>query len=53
MYKKKIHLLIGKTKSALLKLCNNESIDEYNPNEKPKILIAFDVIGEMISNKNL
>ena len=53
MRKKKNHLLIGKTKIALLKVCNNESIDEYNPNEKPKTLIAFDVISEMISNKNL
>ena len=30
-----------------------KNIAEYNPNKKPKILIVFDMIVDMLSNKKL
>ena len=30
-----------------------KNIEEYNPNEKRKILIGFDMIADMLSNKKL
>ena len=31
-----------------------KNIEDYNPNEKRKVLIVFvDMIGDMINNKNL
>ena len=31
-----------------------KSIDDYNPNKKQKLLIAFgDMVSDMLSNKNL
>ena len=32
---------------------NIEYIEEHNPNKKSKILIAFDMIADMLSNKQL
>ena len=31
----------------------HKSIEEYNPNKKQKILIVFDMIADMLSNKKL
>ena len=30
-----------------------KNIEEYKPNKKPKILIVFDMIADMLSNKKL
>ena len=65
----KYQFIINKHKSAGLKIFNNckdfidysndlkdiyENIEEFNSNEKHKILIVFDgMIAEMLSNKNL
>ena len=63
-YKTKYHFLISKRKSTGLKNFNNskafiehlndiddvcKNIGEYNPNKKRKILIAFDMIVDMLS----
>ena len=65
----KYQFIINKHKGAGLKIFNNckdfidysndlkdiyENIEEFNSNEKHKILIVFDgMIAEMLSNKNL
>ena len=30
-----------------------KNIEEYNPNKKRKILVVFDIIADMLSNRNL
>ena len=30
-----------------------KNIGEYNPNKKCKILIVFDMVADMLNNKNL
>ena len=30
-----------------------KNIEEYNPNKKHKILVVFDMIADMLSNRNL
>ena len=68
-YEAKYQLLINKRENAGLKYLNDskafieysndiddiyKNIEEYNPNEKRKILIVFDdVIADMLSNKKL
>ena len=67
LYVEKYQLLINKRDSTSLKYFNDskafieysngmddiyKNIEEYNPNEKRKILIAFDnLIADMLSNK--
>ena len=62
-------MLVNKRKNFCSKHCNDpksfiectnymniiyQNIDAYNPNEKGKILIAFDnMIADILSNKNL
>ena len=68
-YEAKYQLLINKKKSTDIKYLNDskdftkysndmddiyKNIEEYNPNKKQKILIAFDdMISYMLSNKKL
>ena len=67
-YEAKYQLLINKRESAGLKYLNNskafikysnnmddvyKNIEEYNPTKKRKILIVFDMIADMLSNKKL
>ena len=68
-YEAKYQLLINKRKSTDIKYLNDskdftkysndmddiyKNIEEYNPNKKQKILIAFDdMISYMLSNKKL
>ena len=68
-YKVKLQLLINKRENRGLKYFNDskafieysndmndiyKNIEEYNPNEKQKILIVFDdVIADMLSNRTL
>ena len=64
-YEAKYQLLTNKQESIGLKNCNNSKvfieysnhmndIEEYNPNKKPKMTIAFnDMIANMLTNKKL
>ena len=67
-YEAKYQFLINKQESAGLKHFNDskafieysndmdniyKSIEEYNPNKKRKILIVFDMIPDMLSNRKL
>ena len=64
----KHHLLINKCKSVGLKYCHDpkafieysndmsgthENIEVYNPNKKCNILIMFDMMADMLSNKQI
>ena len=66
LYETKYPLLINKREVVCLKHCNNskafteyfndmydiyENIEEYNPNKDRKMLIVFDDMIDMLSNK--
>ena len=68
-FEEKYQILINKNLGAGLRHCNNskaftkysndmddiyETIEEYNPNKRRKLLIVFDdMIADMLSNKKL